>query len=188
MTKLLQKSSALVGLLLLLLPSARAVSLSVNEGLSGAIGGMVGTIDPGSPASLADEVGYINHLLGLGANATDTVTDFPHSWNYDTTAYDFNGSVSATGALDYTDSPPLSGPAGYEYVLAKFGNTAYVWYIGGEGFTLPSDLEGIKGSGLSHWAAFNLTGTNVPDGGTTAVLVGLGLVGMSFIARRRTAS
>lgn len=181
----LKTLTALVGLSLAALVPAKAIVLTINDGLNGAVGGMVGTIDPGAPADLASEIAYINHLLSLGANDTDTVTDHPHSWDYDTTDYDFNGMVSESDSLNYPKDPPVDGPAGYEFVLAKLGNTAFVWYVGGEAFNLGSNFG--PGNGLSHWAAFNSTTTNVPDGGTTAALLGLGLVAMSMIARRRAA-
>lgn len=78
----------------------------------------------------------------------------------------------------------------YSYVLAKYGNVAYVYYLGdlapGE-YTLDLKYGGPTGNGLSHVSWFSAPGTSVPDGGTTALLLGLGLVGMSFIARRRAA-
>jgi hypothetical protein len=42
-------------------------------------------------------------------------------------------------------------------------------------------------TGISHVSIFGLRTTTVPDGASTAALLGLGLVGLSFIARRRKA-
>ena len=79
----------------------------------------------------------------------------------------------------------------YDYVLLKYGNVAYVHYLGNlaDGLydlNLKEFADG-SGQGLSHASWFTPGGTSVPDGGTTAVLLGLSLVGLSFIARRRAA-
>lgn len=175
----LKTVTALVGLSLLLLAPAKAVTILTID-WTGA-NGFVGTVDKGSPADLDSEVIYVNNLLAQGANASITIDGH----DYDTSGMNYDGMVSAADALNYPEDPPVDGPAGYEFVLAKLGNTAFVWYVGGEAFNLGSDFG--PGNGLSHWAAFNSTTTNVPDGGTTAALLGLGLVAMSMIARRRTA-
>ena len=175
------KLVALAGLSVLLASSASAVVLTINEGLGGAVGGMVGSIDPGSPADLDSEVVYVNNLLALGANAFTTISGH----DYDTTAWNFNGTVAVAGTLNYPTNPPLTGPEGFTYVLAKLGNTSFVWFVGGEAFDLSSNFG--QGNGLSHWAAFTPTTKKVPDGGATVVLLGLGLVGMSFLARRKIA-
>lgn len=52
--------------------------------------------------------------------------------------------------------------------------------VGSWSFT-SQNKNNVSTSGFS----FSAQSTSVPDGGTTALLVGLGLVGMSFIARRR---
>ncbi len=71
----------------------------------------------------------------------------------------------------------------YEYVLGKYGNNAYLFYI--------ADLSGIvqlpstlKGKGLSHQVLFDSERTNVPDGGTTVALLGFGMVGLEILRRR----
>ncbi|MEO6006357.1 MAG: VPDSG-CTERM sorting domain-containing protein [Opitutus sp.] len=175
------KLVALVGLSVLLVSSASAVTLTLagNTGMGGAIGGLVGSIDPGSPASLAAEVVYVNNLLGLGANASTSIAGH----NYVTKAFDFNGTVVGATALNYPDDPPTTGPSGYTYVLAKLGNTSYVWFVGGDAFDLSTNFG--QGAGLSHWVAFTPMTKKVPDGGSTVVLLALGLLGMSYIARRK---
>jgi hypothetical protein len=51
-----------------------------------------------------------------------------------------------------------------------------LWYY------FAADLTNGPNTGSQAWTT---KGTSVPDGGTTAVLLGLGLVAMSFVARRR---
>lgn len=183
------KLAVLAGLSLGLLASSRATTLSVNWTTNtGAAGDFVGTIVDGTPANLADEVIYMNHLLGLGASASQVIVDANPigSHTYTTSGtFDFGGTVSAVGALDYASNPPGTVVAGYQYLLAKYGQNDYVWYLGGLSFDVSSGFG--EAAGLSHWVAFNPTTTKVPDSGMTAVLLGLGLVAVSFFARRRAA-
>ena len=178
----LKKLAVAIGLSALLTASASALTLTINTGNGGLAGGLVGKIDPGTPANLANEVTYINTLLGLGSNVSNQSIG---GRLYSTTAYDFTGTVTTTGALDYPDNPPISGPTGFTYVLGKYGNDSYVWFVGGQDFTMPSTVAGS--GGLSHWAAFTPTGNNtpgVPDSGSTLVLLGLALTGAAFLRRR----
>jgi hypothetical protein len=118
----------------------------------------------------------------LGANALTTIGGN----SYDTTAHDFAGSVSSLGALDYPNNPPGTIPAGFQYVLGKFGSASYVWYLGNQSFDI-SDLS-VQGGGLSHWVAFNPSNTDipVPDSGSAVALLGLALA-LLAVARRRLA-
>jgi hypothetical protein len=154
--------------------------------------GVVGTVRSGEPASIADEVMYVNWLLGLGANATDT-HDFGGavgSHDFQTSLVDYNGSVSAVGAMK--DETGGTSGSGWTYVLAKYDGPNggdVVWFVGGAAFTLPSDSSGLwtnnqdKGYGLSHWTGFG--STSVPDTGMSAMLLALGLTAVAIAAFRR---
>ena len=81
----------------------------------------------------------------------------------------------------------------YDWVLAKWGQDAAVYYIGnlpawtevtlslgGTGFT-------TNGHGLSHYILFNQTAPSpppVPDGGSTAALLGSALFAAAYLRRR----
>lgn len=81
------------------------------------------------------------------------------------------------------------------YLLAKDGNLgSYLWDIsdwnGTDTIFIPNPWLADQGtlktySHVQFWGSSDTT--KVPDGGTTAVLLGLGLVGLSFAARRRLA-
>jgi hypothetical protein len=72
----------------------------------------------------------------------------------------------------------------YTYLLAKYGNTAYVWYVADLTLvTITSNLSGVQ-NGLSHYALFNPGTVTTPDGGTTLGLLGLGLMGLGYLRRR----
>ena len=75
-------------------------------------------------------------------------------------------------------------PATYSYLLGKYGNTAYVFYIGNlapGSYTLP---ETLGGNGLSHEVAFTAARTSVPDGGAPMALLGCTLLFVEFARRR----
>jgi hypothetical protein len=76
--------------------------------------------------------------------------------------------------------------ATFSYVLGKYGNAAYLFYIGNlppGSYSLPNTLV-AGGNSLSHEVAFAAGGTSVPDGGTTMALLGLGLLGVAFMQRK----
>ncbi len=71
----------------------------------------------------------------------------------------------------------------YSYVLGKYGNVAYLFYLGNLApgvYELPATLGG---NGLSHEILFN-SASRVPDGGVTMALLGFGLVGVALLQRK----
>jgi hypothetical protein len=161
--------------------SAMALTISSPE--------YVGNIDPNTPSNPENEVEYINALAGLAPGGSTTVGS-------STVTRDGNWmgalpTVTEVGATkDDTDPSTSIDVTGFAYLLGKYGTTSIVFYVGDlTGWqTIPEDfgLEGENQNGLSHWSLYGTA--SVPDGGTTAVLLGLGLVAASFIARRRILS
>lgn len=72
----------------------------------------------------------------------------------------------------------------YDWVLAKWGKNAEVYYIGDLTGSVELKRVHLTAGGLSHYTLFNRTA--VPDAGQTAALLGLGLLGLSWWARRRS--
>jgi hypothetical protein len=86
------------------------------------------------------------------------------------------------------ETAPFDSVSGtdYAYVLGKYGNISYLFYIGNLGagpHTLPTTLGGHN---LSHLVAFTVTGggPGVPDGGTTMSLLGMGILLLEGLRRR----
>ena len=80
-------------------------------------------------------------------------------------------------------SVDLGGGGLYTYLFAKYDGPNYgseVWYVGDLSgiITIPAEAGGY---GLSGWTLFGPGGQGVPDGGTTAMLLGtaLGALGMA---------
>jgi hypothetical protein len=150
--------------------NANALTIGDNQTL--------GYVVPGTGGD-ADRTAYVNHLIGMALGATDTFMgqDFTRTLN------DFGSLPTAVFALNGTSTTIDLGTGLYSYLYAKYdaGNAgAVVWYVGnlsGE-ITIPDDWNGY---GLSGWTLFGPGGNGVPDGGTTAMLLGaaLGALGMA---------
>ena len=77
------------------------------------------------------------------------------------------------------------GTGGFLYLLAKYDGPNggdEVWNVQGLTGLMTIPLTGFGQYGLSHFTLFG-GGTQVPDGGTTAALLGAALAGMGFLRR-----
>jgi hypothetical protein len=148
----------------------------------------IGFINYGIPSGDADVAAYVNHLIDMGLNTSDTALgqDFTRSGN------DFGPLADAVLASRTTygtvgsDTVEIDLGAGYLYLLAKYDGPNYgseVWYVGGltGKITIPSKGGGY---GISGTSLFNGT-PSVPDGGMTLVLLGSSLTGLALLARSR---
>ena len=150
-----------------------------------------GAIADAQPSSPAAETAFINALLGIspvGENAPSFPALFDDGGgNLDrfSTVVPGNPAATATGAFSSASPSASINVTGWTYLYAKFGNGAYVWYVGNlSGLqSLPLEISPGTGSGQSHYALFN-PGTSVPDGGATVALLGLGLAALALIRRK----
>ena len=155
---------------------------------------------PSALGNPADEAAWIETELGLVPGSLDYLYKTDSADGALDESY-FNveaGNPTAEVSWDLTGT-------GYElnYVLAKDGRGTYQdvtgflyhlygvtdWqYVIGDSSNLDGGVIEIDGEKeISHISFFGGSGTTVPDGGTTAVLLGLSLVAISFVARRRAA-
>jgi hypothetical protein len=176
--KLALLCTALAGALLAFSPNARAVSLQIGDGHE------LGFVNFGIPAGDNDRLNYVNHLVGMAVGTTD------HTFGQDffRSNHAFNQLPQAVlaGNVKGTSTSINLGAGGlYSYLLAKYDGPNYgteVWYVG--------DLSGIitipaaaGRYGLSGWMLFGPGVPGVPDGGTTAMLLGAALSVLG-VARR----
>jgi hypothetical protein len=164
----------------------------------------IGWYTPPEPASETDEAGYINNLIDRALNSGPTLVDGEY---YTRTGNDFGAlaDATATGATKSTgENPSNTGidATGYTYLIGKYNGpngAGYVWYVAGltivdiptkiddSGLTVPIPGnkfgDALKG-GLSHYTMFN-PGNGVPDGGATLGLMGIALLSLSLMARRK---
>jgi hypothetical protein len=140
----------------------------------------LGFVDFGIPSGDQDRENYVNHLIGMALGTTEQALGqtFTRSNN------DFGSLPTAVFSHNGTGTSVDLGAGGlYTYLFAKYDGPNYgseVWYVG--------DLSGIitipataGGYGLSGWTLFDPGTPSVPDGGTTAMLLGtaLGSLGMA---------
>ncbi len=148
----------------------------------------LGSINPGSPAGGEDEEGYINTLVGLDLNEVLVIVRPGPDQSITRSGNAIAGLVEAvysdrSNTGDVTDFN-LTGTT--SYILAKYGNVSYAWFV--LGYVGEIEVLGTIGNGLSHVSFFGGTPTTrVPDSASTLLLIGLGLASVGFVARRRKA-
>jgi hypothetical protein len=166
--------------------AANASAETIDLAFTGSI--YLGHIDPGSPSSESDEVGYIAYLITLASNA-EPVSNGVNT--YDRLGSTASGSFPAPTGGDRTNTPTteqlLIDVTGYNYLLGKYGNESYVWFVSGIGpnddVRLPKN-DGADGVGeISHFTLFGER-TTVPDGGLTVMLLGIGMGGLAILSRK----
>jgi len=151
---------------------------------------VVGTVSPAAPADPQSQADYINYLITLGTNQT-VVHDFGGSEGIQTLYRTTNtfGSLptaSATGAVSGTGTTVNLNTLGtFTYLFAKYdgqNDNSVVWNISGLTGILTIPANGPLGYGLSGWILFGPTG-QVPDGGTTVMLLGTALGALGMVRR-----
>ena len=199
----LRKLVAVVAVAVMNLTS-NALTVSISD--PAALGVMV-NMDGASPAIQA---GYVNTLIGLPLNGTSVVPHNPTGPKNDFIITRSNNSWNPMpGLVNETDSTQninteisknvpnpnfTSSGSGWDIVLAKYGNHSIVWILDGAAFTIPMNgtfsvpnTSGYdqKTVGLSHWIGFTEHQNNVPEGGATFALLGIGSLALAAMRRRK---
>jgi hypothetical protein len=148
----------------------------------------LGQVQPAIPEGDADITQYVNFMIGLSLGGSGYVIVGPHN-NLVTRSINDFGSLPgpATLALRGTGTTINLGTQGtYDYLFAHYGGPAggfaEVWYVGNLSGTISIPSIGF-GHGLSGWALFTVSGGAVPDGGTTAMLLGTALGALGIVRR-----
>ena len=152
---------------------------------------VVGTVTDGSPANANAHATFTNFLITMGTN-TNATHDFggnlgTQTFYRTTNTFGSLPQASATGSVDGTGTTINLNVLGtFTYLFAKYdgqNDRSVVWNISGLTGILTIPQDGPLGHGLSGWTLFGPTGGAVPDGGTTAMLLGAAL-GALGVARR----
>jgi hypothetical protein len=175
-TKLALFSIALFGALLAFSNNAKALTIGDDHEL--------GFVNFGIPSGDADRLIYVNHLIGMALGTSDKA-DGQTYFRSNNSFGQLPKAVLAGHVSGNTTTINLGAGGLYTYLFAKYDGPNYgseVWYVG--------DLSGIitipataGGYGLSGWTLFGPGVPGVPDGGTTAMLLGAAL-GALGVARR----
>ncbi|MDB6092984.1 MAG: hypothetical protein JWM32_546 [Verrucomicrobia bacterium] len=157
------------------------------------------TFNTGSPAT-ATSASFANITVAIsGGDLSSTFLQpvtIVSPWTFANTNFDLWTVAGFTFHVD--SSTILAGGTGIDNVTnqpwiqvatnGSISSTNPLYDVTEAVFTFSSEGPGtVNGQSLyfTFSAHTEAVGQGVPDGGTTALLVGLGLVGMSFVARRR---
>jgi hypothetical protein len=144
---------------------------------------VVGTITPGAPADPTDVANYINFMIALAPGGAGVFNG--QIITRSTNLFGSLPTASAVGAVSGTgitiDLNAIGGT--FTYLFAKYdgqNDVSQVWNISGLTGVITIPAVGPLGHDLSGWILFGPTG-QVPDGGTTAMLLGMafGALGMA---------
>jgi VPDSG-CTERM motif len=183
--KLAVISTALCALMLAFSNNAAAVTnLAIHDTHE------LGWVNPGVPPNETEVRAWINELRVMALNSNEPFTFAGHtnqlyrSGNFTSPFAPAPGAVLATGDIN-TLTINLDNYSGYTYLFAKYDQQnagSEVWYVGDLTgvITIPQFWSGHQ-YGLSGWILFGGGTTGVPDGGTTAMLLGaaLSVIGMA---------
>jgi hypothetical protein len=171
------------------LTSAHATTITLNMSSPYYLGDAV----PALPESDADEATYINAM-------NNGITSVTLPGHVDAINRSGNFAIGTLPTANSSAAVSQSGPfslsqmnfgTGYTYLFAYYGNSTvpglqqvgFAWDVSG----LAGDYFTIDTQGLSHWELFNPGGnppSRVPDGASTAELLGGALVAMGLLRRK----
>jgi len=160
----------------------------------------IGTVVPGTPADLASDQVHLTDLIDLynvhpSDGSTLTLPTGPGGADQVYTIHPGSGvpapvlPTPTTGLGPFTAGSggstltiTLVGPTIYDYLTVKWGNDMEAYYIKGlSSFTVPNDVNQNGWSGFELWDPQT---NQVPDGGTTLLLLGSAISGLALIRRK----
>jgi hypothetical protein len=155
---------------------------------------LIGHVVPGSPSGDQVEIDRLDYFIGQHNGLNPAAPDG--------NAYtlDFGSSVfpplpplpendgTGTGQIGATGTSLAIDVTGWTYLMVKWANDSYYYYVAGLGeVDVVNDVvfnDNGKAQNASHYRLFVGNDRNVPDGGLTLGLLGLGLTFVEGLRRR----
>lgn len=142
----------------------------------------LGFVNFGIPSGDSNRLTYVNHLIGMALGTSDKADG--QTYFRSNNAFAQLPQAVLAGHVNGTSTTINLGAGGlYSYLFAKYDGPNYgseVWYVGNLSgiITIPATAGRY---GLSGWTLFGPGVCGVPDGGTTAMLLGaaLSVLGMA---------
>jgi hypothetical protein len=157
----------------------------------------LGDVVPALPEGDSEEADYINTMIGLAINTSTTVTEPGHTDAVNRSGNSFSGLTTTTAASLFSPDPQAKGTGsfgtGYQYLFAFYGSGNNLPGVSGQQVALIWDISGLSGNftiptkGLSHDELFqggSTPPTRVPDGASTAELLGGALVVAGLLRKK----
>lgn len=156
--------------------NASALTLNIGDSHE------LGYLWPGLPSGNQNRVTYVNHMIGMALGSIDIA----NGQIYFRSNHAFGSTPTAVWALNGTGTTINLGIGGvYTYLFASYGAAgSEVWYIGNLSgiLTLPAIAGGLFR--LTGWTLLGPgAGVGVPDGGVTAMLLGLAICALALSRR-----
>ena len=154
----------------------------------------LGTINYGIASGDADRTAYVNELISL-APGTMNFFDAGTAQTYNRSLSNWGGPYpfypAAVFALNSGGNPSTTinlGTGGYQYLFAKYDGPNYgaeVWDLSGltGTITIPEFALPDGHCQISGWTLFT-PGGQVPDGGSTVLLLGAALSAIGLVHRK----
>jgi VPDSG-CTERM motif len=185
--KLALVSAAVCAAVLAFTPNANALGLTFTDQY------VVGTTNPGNPPPNGNVAIWINYMITLGPGQSGTIQNQTVTRSMNVFANLPTANANAPGLIRNENPVGVNGlvhinlgaTAGtYSYLFAKYdgqNDISQVWYVGDLSGEITIPVNGPLGHGISVYILFPGTPGGVPDGGTTAMLLGaaLGALGMA---------
>ena len=136
------------------------------------------TINDDRPDDDADVATYINFMITLPAPCSGTFSGQSITRSSNLFASLPNAVVTN---VDGTSTTFSIGTGLYSYLFAKYdgqNDLSQVWFVGDLSGSVTIPQDGPLGHGLSGWELFGPGGDQVPDGGSTVMLLGAALTGL----------
>ena len=147
-----------------------------NDGTSGTVAYLQATYGVGAELYKSDQSGPTGLGVDSGSYAASYVTTFANT-----------PDDPSDALIDYISGPAIA--AGPIFLFVKDGNANPGWYLysfnwdGKEDIILNDFWINPSRGAISHVSIFR--GTSVPDGGASAALLGLGLLALTAVRRKK---